>query len=126
MFAVLLSFPIRPDPALTWGSFCSPRDQDFLELRGSVAVCRRNVWTAVKNRVYAAYGIAAANRGEYTIDHLVPLSLGGSNRPDNLWPQHKSISSVRLETDLHLRFSRGLITHQEALGELLAAKVGRR
>ena len=41
------------------------------------------------------------------IDHLIPLGLGGSNRPRNLWPQShstvpcNSIANDRLERKLH-------------------------
>jgi hypothetical protein len=37
--------------------------------------------------VYRSYGITHWEKGEYEIDHLVSLSLGGSNSKKNLWPQ---------------------------------------
>jgi hypothetical protein len=37
--------------------------------------------------VYAEYGIAERNPGDYEVDHLVPLELGGSNDIANLWPE---------------------------------------
>ena len=30
-------------------------------------------------------------RGDFKIDHFIPLSIGGSNDESNLWPQHKSV-----------------------------------
>ncbi len=50
----------------------------------------RNVTTATKSRVYAAYGIKHHVSGEYEIDHLVSLQLGGSNDISNLWPEAAS------------------------------------
>lgn len=41
----------------------------------------------VKKAVYAEYGIKAHRNGQYEIDHLVPIKLGGSNDIANLWPQ---------------------------------------
>ncbi len=47
----------------------------------------RDVPTSVKNQVYASYGIASRKPGEYEVDHLVSLQLGGSNDIANLWPE---------------------------------------
>ena len=47
----------------------------------------RNVPQAQKQAVYDAYGIPGHKTGDYEIDHLVPLALGGSNHSSNLWPQ---------------------------------------
>ena len=47
----------------------------------------RNVTTSEKDRVYAEYGIASHVAGEYEVDHLVSLELGGSNDISNLWPE---------------------------------------
>ena len=47
----------------------------------------RDVPQSVKNQVYRAYGITSHKPGEYEIDHLVSLELGGSNSTRNLWPE---------------------------------------
>ena len=47
----------------------------------------RNVPISVKRQVYASYGIQTWGKGEYEVDHLIPLSLGGSNSTKNLWPE---------------------------------------
>lgn len=47
----------------------------------------RNVPGQLKNEVFAEYGIASHNPGEYEVDHLISLELGGSNDIANLWPQ---------------------------------------
>jgi len=40
-------------------------------------------WTAV----YREYGIAHHYSGQYEVDHLISLELGGSNSIANLWPE---------------------------------------
>jgi hypothetical protein len=47
----------------------------------------RDVPTSLKNKVYAAYGIKSHTAGQYEVDHLVSLELGGSNDITNLWPE---------------------------------------
>lgn len=47
----------------------------------------RNVPEAEKNAVYREYRISTRKPGEYEIDHLISLELGGSNELQNLWPQ---------------------------------------
>lgn len=40
-----------------------------------------------KQQVYRRYGILRHTAGQYEIDHLIPLELGGANSTANLWPQ---------------------------------------
>ncbi len=47
----------------------------------------RNVPTSEKDQVYAEYGIHSHSAGQYEVDHLVSLELGGSNDISNLWPE---------------------------------------
>jgi hypothetical protein len=48
---------------------------------------------SLQNQAYAAYGVTSHAAGQYEIDHLVPLELGGNNLPgdtSNLWPEPAS------------------------------------
>ncbi len=47
----------------------------------------RNVPSEEKKGVYQEYGIYSHHTGEYEIDHLISLELGGSNDIANLWPE---------------------------------------
>lgn len=47
----------------------------------------RNVPVEVKDQVYAMYGIRSHFAGQYEVDHLISLELGGSNDISNLWPE---------------------------------------
>jgi hypothetical protein len=67
----------------------------------------RAVPQAVKREVYREYGITSHGRGDYEIDHLIPLEFGGSNSVKNLWPESYRTSrwnarvKDRLENKLH-------------------------
>ncbi|SRR5258706_1425315 len=50
----------------------------------------RNVPVSEKNQVYAEYGILTHSKGDYEVDHMISLELGGSNDISNLWPEASS------------------------------------
>lgn len=104
------------------GSLCSPQDPDFDEYRYSekIAHCKRNVTTARKNAICARDGVF--DRTEYTVDHILPLSLGGSNKDDNLWCQHKSLAVTSLEYKLFTQLRDGAIRQFDALNAIIKAK----
>ena len=77
--------PLRPDPVMTPGGVLPVTKDDICVPGYSKKV--RNVPIGVKRKVYAAYGITQHKAGEYEIDHLISLQLGGSNSVKNLWPQ---------------------------------------
>jgi hypothetical protein len=47
----------------------------------------RDVSTAERHSVFAAYGIPYSQHSAYELDHLIPLEVGGDNSTDNLWPE---------------------------------------
>jgi hypothetical protein len=50
----------------------------------------RDVNNALKNQVFALYGITSHRAGQYEIDHLDANALGGASTRANLWPQPAS------------------------------------
>ena len=77
--------PIRPDSTKTPGATLAVTVQDICTPGYSHKV--RNVPGEVKEQVYESYGIPSHEPGEYEIDHLISLELGGSNSARNLWPE---------------------------------------
>jgi hypothetical protein len=111
---------------LSPGDICSIKDPDFLEYRyeEGIAYCERRVWASLRDRVYELYGIDEENRHRYTIDHIIPLSIGGSNDIKNLWAEHKDIRDARRPKEFrwYLQLSRGEITQVEAIKIALESK----
>lgn len=75
-----------PDSACTPGAIIPAATPDQICQPG-YARSVRDVAEALKVQVYAAYGIRSHAPGEYEIDHLISLELGGSNDIANLWPE---------------------------------------
>ena len=83
--AATASPPILPNPKLTPGAVLPVSAVEFCVPGYSKKV--RSVPERVKRQVYAEYGITHHGRGEFEVDHLISLELGGSNSIKNLWPQ---------------------------------------
>jgi hypothetical protein len=77
--------PILPNPHLSPGATLDVTVQDIGVPGYAHKV--RNVPESVKRQVYAEYGITSHKPGEYEVDHLISLELGGSNSIKNLWPE---------------------------------------
>ncbi|WP_207229380.1 HNH endonuclease signature motif containing protein [Ktedonosporobacter rubrisoli] len=83
----------------------------------------RNVPTSEKNQVYAEYGITHHSTGEYEVDHLVSLELGGSNDISNLWPEAASPKpgfheKDKVENYLHDQVCSGAVSLKQAQIEI--------
>jgi hypothetical protein len=74
-----------PNPQLTPGDALDVTTSDICVPGYSSKV--RNVPESVKNQVYQEYGILTHKAGQYEVDHLISLELGGSNSIKNLWPE---------------------------------------
>jgi hypothetical protein len=78
-----------PDSACTPGAIF-PDVTTTQICKSGYASSVRNVPTSEKDQVYAEYGITHHSAGQYEVDHLVSLELGGSNDISNLWPEAAS------------------------------------
>jgi hypothetical protein len=119
--------PVAPDPDLTPGTLCDSRDPDFTEFRYKerIAYCVRNVSSRRKSQIYDLYQVVKSERSQYTVDHLIPLALGGNNADTNLWPEHVAIKRLRqtLEFELYQKIEKGVITQKEAIQIIIDAKL---
>jgi hypothetical protein len=97
--------PIVPDPKLTPGDSFPVTVQDLCVTGYTKKV--RNVPRKMKRQVYEEYGVKPHGSGDYEVDHLIPLELGGSNSIKNLWPESHRTSpwsaqvKDQLERKLH-------------------------
>ena len=110
------------DAACTPGAIFASATKDQI-CQSGYASSVRNVPTSEKNQVYAAYGIAHHLAGQYEVDHLVSLELGGSNDIANLWPEAASPTpgfhqKDQVENYLHDQVCSGAISLQQAQIEI--------
>lgn len=106
-----------PDKSVTTGSRCTAKDKEFRELRyeEDIPVCFRKVSSSTKKKIYRLYNIPSGKTKLYTIDHYIPLFMGGSNKMNNLWPQLRANSSSAFEQRMFYMLKNGRIIHTEAL-----------
>lgn len=83
----------------------------------------RNVPESEKNQVYAEYGIASHTTGQYEVDHIVSLELGGSNDISNLFPEAASPTpgfheKDKVENYLHAQVCNGSVSLADAQREI--------
>jgi len=118
----VFSYPKTPNLDIATGHLCTSIDKDFDGYRypGHIAHCRRSVTTNRKNKICAKYGVK--DRRNYTVDHIIPLSVGGSNSDWNLWCQHRAIYSANLEYWLYEQVKGDKMTQAEAVVYILGYK----
>jgi hypothetical protein len=110
-----------PDPVKTPGATNAAVTQATVKsticARG-YASSVRNVTSATKQQVFAAYGIGRSAERGYVIDHLIPLEVGGANVVANLWPEPKAESKVKDKEENALH-------HDVCIGDLTLADAQR-
>jgi hypothetical protein len=92
--------PIVPDPKLTPGDSFPVTVQGLCVPGYTKKV--RNVPAEMKREVYEEYGVTSHGSGEYELDHLIPLELGGSN-------SIKISGRSPLKTVVEIRFNAGIV-----------------
>ena len=116
-----------PDPKLTPGECDEGTTVEQLQEVG-YSKHHRHVSEALRRAVFAEYRIPWERRNDYEVDHLVSLSIGGSNSIKNLWPKPlrlnvagKDIGAVTkdaLEDRLHWLVVSGQLDLKEAQREI--------
>ena len=109
-FAVLLA-TLAYDPSATSQQVCAP----------GYSRAHRHVTYAERDRIYLRDGLARGSRRGYVIDHRIPIEIGGSNDPANLFaqPRFEAKRKDQLENALHVEVCSGHITLAEARGTIL-------
>jgi hypothetical protein len=76
---------VMPDPTLTPGSV---RTTDLNDVCSGLGTARlRHMTRERSDGIMHAYGLPGGRHEAYEIDHLIPLSIGGSDDNANLWPE---------------------------------------
>jgi hypothetical protein len=100
---------LYPDPVLTPGDFYPDVTASDVCTPG-YARAARHVTKAERAAVFAAYGVPDDPR-LYTLDHFIPLNLGGTNETINLWPEPVTAPGAhekdRVEDFLHAEVCAG-------------------
>jgi hypothetical protein len=99
MLAALVTSPafcqvIVPDPTLTPGAV---RTTDAFDVCSHGTAQLRHMNRDRSDAIMAKYGLPAGPHEAYEIDHLIPLSIGGSDDDQNLWPQPRRMIEIGME-----------------------------
>lgn len=126
-FAYIAEFPKSPEEVLTPGSLCSRPDQ--YRYPEKIPYCNRSVDRELKQHIFEdyrkmGYHLPSSKRSDYKIDHFIPLCAGGSNRGDNLWPQHVSVFTHTdpLESIGCQKLKEGKLTQSELVQKIILVK----
>ena len=107
--------PIRPDSTLTPGATLDVTEVDVCTPGFASRI--RHVTAQAKRDVYAEYRITEHDPGDYEVDHLISLDLGGSNARTNLWPESNRTQpwNARVKNALENRLHRMVCAHTISL-----------
>jgi len=121
-FVQVSAFPLIPDKDVSPGNFCVLKDKHFKEFRypEKIPYCKRRVSSSLKDRVCKRDGVL--DRKGYTVDHIIPLSLGGNNSEANLWCQHRSLYTGGIEFFYYSQLKKGRISRLDAAIKILKCK----
>jgi hypothetical protein len=122
------AFPRGPRIERTPGAVCISGNS--FRYPEHVRYCERDVDPVLKYEIIRAYdndfgySIHTMRRGDFKIDHYIPLCAGGSNDESNLWPQHESVYKITdpLEPLVCEKMAAGRLTQAAAINFIREAK----
>lgn len=104
LMALGLSGPnYLPNPALTPGAVDARLTKEVICANGWSTKSVRKTSAKLKASVYQSYGITSYKAGQYEIDHLISLEIGGADVKANLWPQPYGINMNGLNLGAHTK-----------------------
>ena len=111
-----------PESACTPGAIFATATKDQI-CQSGYSKNVRDVTEAEKNQDYAEYGIRTHATGQYEVDHLISLELGGSNDIANLWPEPATPrpgfhEKDQVENYLHAQVCSGAVPLAQAQEEI--------
>lgn len=114
-------FPKHPNAEMTPGKLCA--NGSTRRYPEGIPYCERNVERDLKTEIFKAYDeelgfeTRQMNRGDFKIDHYIPLCAGGSNSIENLWPQHRTVYEITdpMEPLVCEKMSEGRLKQTEAV-----------
>ena len=116
---------LTPFP-ITSAALCSFADPDYKErrYREGIPYCKRNVSLARKKIVYRRYHFNHRKNSSFTVDHVLPLSLGGNNSVGNLFLEWKGLRDHRYPLEQHLYWAirAGCLSQVSAIKVILDSK----
>ncbi len=110
-----------PDPTCSPGAVLTTDVKTICKVGYTKTV--RDVSTATKKNVFKEYGIPYSLHGNYEVDHIISLELGGSNDIKNLYPESYDITNGartkdKFENYLHKQVCNGSMNIKEAQKEI--------
>lgn len=100
LFIGLRAWGQLPDPKLTPGVITNVPISILTKHGYTASPGVRHVTEATKRQVFIRYfGKVPDRPGEFEVDHLISLELGGANTVSNLWPQPYNVKLGAREKD---------------------------
>ena len=114
--------PYLQNHELTPGSVFPSATREVICVKGYTKRVR-HVTAQTKQERYRAYGLPHHRPGDYEMDHLISLELGGDNESTNLWPEpyhgtNNAHIKDKLENELHHRVCAGTMPLEQAQREI--------
>ena len=108
---------LYPDPVKTPGDILTTDTSTICQPAYYRSV--KDVSDDIKKAIYKKYGLRYPQAKEkYEVDRLIPIELGGSNDPKNLWPQAGASPGYKqknaVDDFLHAQVCTGQMTLEEA------------
>lgn len=102
---------VLPDPKVTPGAvFPDVTTEQVCDLHYTLGI--RQPHFNDKVTAFSNYGVSIHERDRYEVDHLVPVSLGGSNAMTNLWPQPRTPEGAPQKNELEAHLRALVCSHQ--------------